>query len=82
MAHVTGGGINRALKRLLPEGVNAELFKYNIPKIFKLIENKGITRQEMKGIFNMDWGMIMVADEKNVQKVIDQTGGEVMGTMR
>jgi phosphoribosylformylglycinamidine cyclo-ligase len=82
LAHVTGGGIVRALKRLLPEEKKAEIFRYNPPKIFKLIEGKGIDRSQMENVFNMGWGMIMAVEEKNGDKAIQETGGRIIGAVR
>jgi phosphoribosylformylglycinamidine cyclo-ligase len=78
MAHVTGGGMKRALTRLLPKTRGAELFKYNLPKIFKIIQRKEVTRDEMSGVFNMGWGMIIAAREKDA----DEIGGTIIGVVR
>jgi phosphoribosylformylglycinamidine cyclo-ligase len=79
MAHVTGGGTVRALKRLLPEGLKGEIFEYEIPNIFKIMNNKGVSLQELNGVFNMGWGMLLTADEKDVEEILKDLDGYVIG---
>ncbi|MBA7705665.1 Phosphoribosylformylglycinamidine cyclo-ligase [subsurface metagenome] len=79
MAHVTGGGIDRAIKRLLPGGMKGEIFPYALPEIFDIIERKDIKRKEMNKIFNMGWGMLLVVEEKHKRKILKEFGGSVIG---
>jgi phosphoribosylformylglycinamidine cyclo-ligase len=79
MAHVTGGGINRALKRLLPDGLTAQMNSFELPEIFSIIEQKGVTVKEMEGIFNMGWGMLIGADKSEKERILDSLGGTVVG---
>ncbi len=81
-AHITGGGIVRALKRLLPDGLNGEIFPYPLQGIFKIIEKKGINRAELESVFNCGWGMFLIASEKDSDKVIKSIDGEIVGIVR
>ncbi len=79
MAHVTGGGTVRALKRLLPVNLKAKMCKFELPDIFSRIEQKGIERSELENVFNMGWGMLCVVEEKNIDEIIGSIGGKVIG---
>ncbi|MCM8801076.1 MAG: phosphoribosylformylglycinamidine cyclo-ligase [Candidatus Omnitrophica bacterium] len=63
IAHITGGAFYEKVKRILPDNLNIRINKgrWNIPKIFKLIQNKAdIDEREMYWTFNMGIGMILV----------------------
>ena len=62
IAHITGGGFDENIPRILSEGQGVEinLGSWQIPPIFKLIEKYGeIPRREMFNIFNMGIGMVL-----------------------
>jgi phosphoribosylformylglycinamidine cyclo-ligase len=70
MAHITGGGLVENIPRVLPEGcaVMLEKNKWNVPKIFKIIQNTGnITDQEMFHVFNMGIGMVLIVSRSDVK---------------
>jgi phosphoribosylaminoimidazole (AIR) synthetase len=79
MAHVTGGGINRAIGRLLPAGMNAEIDDYDLPEIYKIMINKGIEPEEMKRVFNMGWGMLIAAEPDKAAEISQLLGGRIIG---
>lgn len=67
MAHITGGGIEGNLSRVVPDGLSAEidLSKLHIPEIFKYIRNNGnISDKEMLRTFNCGVGFNIVVSEK------------------
>lgn len=73
MAHITGGGIPGNLPRILPDGTCANIRNgsWNIPEIFKLIEETGdVSEEEMRRTFNMGIGYIMVISEKESEEAI------------
>jgi len=82
--HVTGGGFQENIPRILPEGLGVEIKKgsYNILPIFELLSKAGnIKEEEMHNIFNMGIGMIIVTDqpEKVIEKIEGATAiGEVV----
>jgi len=80
MAHITGGGIIENLPRVLPENLKAEVKKDSIKvlPIFELM-SKYVDKDEMFRAFNMGVGMILVVEESNVQKVLSQTNGYLIG---
>ncbi len=83
MAHITGGGIVENLPRVLPEHLRAEVKKDSIKvlPIFELIA-KHVDEDEMYRAFNMGVGMILVVEDKNVQTVLDNTEGYLIGEIK
>ena len=70
MAHITGGGIEGNLIRILPERVEAriDLDSWRVPPVFTLIQRLGrIDLAEMYKTFNIGIGMILVVREKDVR---------------
>ena len=68
-SHITGGGFDENVPRMLPEGIRAVIKKdsYEVPAIFKLIEKNGnIAEEMMYNTFNMGLGMVIALDPKDV----------------
>ncbi len=62
VAHITGGGFDENIPRILPEGLGAEIVSgsWNILPIFRFLEKHGqIPHREMFNIFNMGIGMVL-----------------------
>ncbi|HIP54766.1 MAG TPA: phosphoribosylformylglycinamidine cyclo-ligase [Sulfurimonas autotrophica] len=76
MAHITGGGIVENLPRVLPEHLMAEV-KQDAIKVLPIFELMGehVARDEMFRAFNMGVGMILVVEEKNVEKILASAEG-------
>jgi phosphoribosylformylglycinamidine cyclo-ligase len=73
MAHITGGGIEGNLKRILPENCDARIFvnSWKTPPVFDFIQNIGkIENHEMYKVFNMGLGMILVVSKKEAAKIL------------
>ncbi len=73
MAHITGGGIEGNLKRILPKKCDAKVSvnSWKTPAIFDFIQNLGnIEDQEMYKVFNMGIGMILVVSKSDVPKIL------------
>ncbi|MDO5017931.1 MAG: phosphoribosylformylglycinamidine cyclo-ligase [Lagierella massiliensis] len=71
MCHITGGGFYENIPRMLPENTKAKLNlkDFEIPEIFKLIEEKGkIEREEMYHTFNMGIGLVFAISPEEVEK--------------
>ncbi len=72
-SHITGGGFQENIPRMLPEGVNAhmKLDSYEVPAIFKLLQKTGnIADEMMYNTFNMGIGMLLAVDPADVDKTI------------
>lgn len=65
LVHITGGGYQDNLPRVLPEGLEAwvDPAKWDIPPIFGLLQKWGrVEAAEMFRTFNMGLGLVLVAD--------------------
>lgn len=63
LAHITGGGIEGNLNRILPSGLDASIDKslIRIPGIFKVIQEEGnVPEADMLKTFNMGVGLALV----------------------
>ncbi|MDO9463759.1 MAG: phosphoribosylformylglycinamidine cyclo-ligase [bacterium] len=73
MAHITGGGIEGNLARILPKNCQAHINtkSWKTPHIFEQIQKKGnIESKEMFKVFNMGIGMILVVSKKESDKAM------------
>lgn len=74
MAHITGGGIEGNLCRVIPEGLSAkiDLSKLRILNLFKYIRNNGnISDEEMLRTFNCGVGFNIVVAQKDKTLVMN-----------
>lgn len=72
-SHITGGGFQENVPRMLPDGITAYVRKdsYEIPAIFKLIAKKGNIEEDMMyNTYNMGIGMMLVVDSSDADKTI------------
>ena len=84
VAHITGGGLLENVPRCLPDGLGAEIERgaWEVPRVFKLIESKGVRPDEMWRTFNMGIGMVLVvrqADLGELLRALDGSGALVIG---
>ncbi|MBQ7954177.1 MAG: phosphoribosylformylglycinamidine cyclo-ligase [Lachnospiraceae bacterium] len=73
-SHITGGGFDENIPRMLPDGVRAVVKKdsYEVPAIFKLLQKTGnITEQMMYNTYNMGLGMVLAVDPADVDKTME-----------
>ena len=74
MAHITGGGIEGNLCRIIPDGLSAkiDLSKIRICNLFKYIRDNGnISDDEMLKTFNCGVGLIIVTSVKNKIRIME-----------
>ena len=72
-SHITGGGFYENIPRMLPDGIRAVVKKetYEIPAIFRLLQEKGEIEEEMMyNTYNMGIGMMLAVEPKDVEKTI------------
>ncbi|MBL9094767.1 MAG: phosphoribosylformylglycinamidine cyclo-ligase [Planctomycetaceae bacterium] len=63
IAHITGGGLQGNLERIIPAGCTAKIRRYDwpIPPVFPWLQKLGeIEQDEMDRVFNMGLGLAMV----------------------
>ena len=80
LAHITGGGIVENLPRVLPEGIKAVVKKDDI-RVLPIFEfmSQYVDEEEMFRAFNMGVGMVWVVEPENVDAVLANTDGYVIG---
>lgn len=82
LAHITGGGLIENLPRCLPQGIGACIEESNIQKlpIFDFLSHY-VEQDDIYRTFNMGVGMVLVVDEKDVDEVLKQSDGYVLGIL-
>ena len=73
VAHITGGGFDENIPRILPEGLGAEIVpgSWNILPIFRFLEKHGqIPHREMFNIFNMGIGMVVAVSAADADMAV------------
>jgi phosphoribosylformylglycinamidine cyclo-ligase len=80
LAHITGGGIVENLPRVLPAGLQARVYRDRIRTlpIFDFL-GEHVEPDEMYRTFNMGVGMILVVSPSNIDTVLAQTDGYIIG---
>jgi phosphoribosylformylglycinamidine cyclo-ligase len=76
MAHITGGGLIDNIPRILPQGCAVELdtASWQIPPLFQLIRSRGnIPSDEMRRVFNMGLGMIVIVSPDEAGAIMKRT---------
>lgn len=71
-ANITGGGLADNLGRMIPSDLTAEIdaTSWQVPAIFKFLQNQGqIMETEMRQVFNMGVGMVLVIPATEVEHV-------------
>ncbi len=74
LAHITGGGFDGNIPRVLPSGLAARLDRgsWPVPPIFPLIQQNGnIADSEMYRVFNMGVGMVIVCSPEDAGQITE-----------
>lgn len=77
MAHVTGGGIEGNLPRVLPTGTGARIDRssWRVPNVFNVLAaGGGVEEREMFRVFNMGVGMILVTSPDAAPRLLTALG--------
>ncbi|HLF71132.1 MAG TPA: AIR synthase-related protein, partial [Dehalococcoidia bacterium] len=72
IAHITGGGIEENLPRVLPANLGARVDRgaWEVPPLFRLIQRAGgIDEAEMWRVFNMGLGLVIAVAPSDVASV-------------
>lgn len=73
VAHITGGGFDENIPRILGKGLGAEIQEgtWKILPVFELLRKYGdIPRREMFNIFNMGIGMVIAVAQDDAEKTV------------
>lgn len=74
MSHITGGGFDENIPRVLPNGCGAIIEKgsYLVPPIFNYLKELGnLDEREMHNIFNMGIGMVIIVAKDKAEKALE-----------
>jgi len=79
ISHITGGGILGNTNRIIPDGLKIKIDwdSWKVPPIFNLIQKTGnITDEEMRKVFNLGIGMILVVAKIHADSVLSEIGNQ------
>ena len=70
-ANITGGGLSDNIKRVLPDGLCADIYLDRIKtlKIFKWLKQNNVSDKEMLKTFNCGVGFCLIINSKNLKKI-------------
>ena len=70
-ANITGGGLSDNIKRVIPDGLSADIYldKIKTLKIFKWLKQNNISDREMLRTFNCGVGFCLIIRSKNLKKI-------------
>ena len=70
-ANITGGGLSDNIKRIIPDGLcaNIDLNKVKTLRIFKWLKKNNISDKEMLKTFNCGVGFCLIVDPKKLNKI-------------
>ncbi len=77
LVHITGGGIDENIIRVIPEACKAIIHKdaWQPPPIFSILQKEGhVPDAEMQRTFNNGIGMVIVVPDGSAQEVMDRLG--------
>lgn len=73
-AHITGGGFQENIDRILPQGCDAQINTkaWEPEAIFKFLQEKGnVENDEMYRTFNMGIGMVIIVDKEKEGEIVN-----------
>ncbi|MCX8013396.1 MAG: phosphoribosylformylglycinamidine cyclo-ligase, partial [Rectinema sp.] len=77
LAHITGGGFYENIPRILPESLDARIdgASWEIPPIFQFLQREGkVDTEEMRRVFNLGIGMVLITSPEMVETVQEVIG--------
>jgi phosphoribosylformylglycinamidine cyclo-ligase len=81
LAHITGGGIEGNLSRVIPPHLQACVTLSPTLPLFAYLQSWGVEREEMWRVFNMGTGLIAVCDPA-IRSGLDTDRFQVLGSVR
>ena len=75
LAHITGGGIEDNILRIIPKGCNIVMHKgsWDVPSVFPFLKKaSNISDKEIMRTFNNGIGMIAIVPESSAQEMLDR----------
>ncbi len=83
-AHITGGGLEGNLRRVIPERLTVDLFwDWPVPPVFEAIQRFGsVDSEEMRRVFNMGIGVVLVVPPGDPGRVEARGASEGVDLLR
>ncbi len=83
-AHITGSGLQGNVERVVPPGLRPEFsWDWPVPPIFARIrEGGGVAEAEMRSVFNMGIGMVVVAKREEAQGLLEIAAAKGIALVR
>jgi phosphoribosylformylglycinamidine cyclo-ligase len=77
MAHITGGGLEANINRVIPEGLVSRIdyANWNRPWIFELMSQAGVDEHEMRRVFNLGVGYVFIVPALALDDVLAMLAG-------
>ncbi|WDP89044.1 MAG: phosphoribosylformylglycinamidine cyclo-ligase [Desulfobacter sp.] len=75
LVHITGGGIDENIIRVIPDACKAVVHKdsWEVPQIFNILQREGnVPEADMRRTFNNGIGMVVVVPDSSAQEVMDR----------
>ncbi len=85
IAHITGGGLQENLARVLPDSVDARLQRnsWSVPAMMSWLQKLGgVATDEMFRVFNMGIGLVLVIDQEAADQVEQTLSGQAIECFR
>jgi phosphoribosylformylglycinamidine cyclo-ligase len=82
LAHITGGGLQENIPRVLPKGMGVEIDEttWTIPPIFRLLkEAGGLDDLDLKRTFNLGIGMVVIVPPEHAEKAARLCSSPIIG---
>ena len=79
IAHITGGGFEGNIKRIIPDGVTAVIntSSWQVPGVFRAIARiASVSDDEMYKVFNMGIGMVLICSSEDASGIIKKAEEE------
>jgi len=82
-AHITGGGFQDNIERILPDGLDLELETWELNNEWQwLIENTGMDWNEFIRVFNAGWGFCIIIDKELPIHILEEIAQKGYGKIK
>lgn len=77
MAHITGGGLEANIDRVMPDGLVAgiDYSAWERPAVFALIAKAGVEEEELRRVFNLGIGYVFVVSPESAEGLVSTLAG-------
>lgn len=81
IAHITGGGLEGNVSRIIPDGLALDIdwSAWKRPAVFDFLQKAGgISEEEMRRVFNLGIGLVIILPADEAEKVMAGEGGGML----